>query len=78
MCDYCLGLALMVLRVCACDVIQPFHHQLWSVTVSMGFVCRLDEAVRRIAGHSSRKSSAQKGGETEFGKNVSRNELVER
>ena len=59
-------------------VMQPFLHQLWSVTVSMGFVCRLDEAVRRIAGHSSSKSSAQKGGETEFGKNVSRNELVER
>ena len=45
-----------------------------------GFVCRLDEAVRRIAaGTSSSKSSAQKGrGEAEFGKNVSRNELVER
>ena len=48
-----------------------------------GVVCRLDEAVRRIAGQQSSKSSSQKGGgggggETEVGKSISKSELVER
>ena len=71
---YTLHCTLILLRVCGC--LDPFLPLLW--LYDYGFVCRLDEAVRRIAGHSSSKSSAQKGWEAEVGKNASKSELVER
>ena len=73
---YTLHCTLILLRVCGC--LDPFLPLLWLCDFVHGFVCRLDEAVRRIAGHLSSKSTAQKGWEAEVGKNASKSELVER